>query len=83
MTVLGHLQRGGIRSAFDRSRTTRFGGAAVRLAAAGGFGRMVALQKAAIVDVPLEEALTVPRRVDVNCDAVCAARAMGICLGDI
>ncbi len=83
VTVLGHLQRGGGPSAFDRSLATRFGGAAVRLAVAGRFGRMVALQSAQIVDVPLVEALAVPRRVDVNGDAVRTARGMGICLGDV
>ncbi len=82
VTVLGHLQRGGSPSAFDRSLATRFGGAAVRLAAAGRFGRMVALQSGRIVDVSLEEALASPRRIDLNGDAVRTARGLGICLGD-
>lgn len=82
VTVLGHLQRGGSPSAFDRNLATRFGGAAVRLAAAGRFGRMVALQSGRIVDVSLEEALASPRRIDLNGDAVRTARGLGICLGD-
>lgn len=82
VTVLGHLQRGGSPTPFDRWLATRYGAAAVRLAAQGGFDRMVALQAGKIVDVALGEALAVPRRVDVNCDAVITARGMGISFGD-
>ena len=82
VTVLGHLQRGGSPSAFDRCLATRFGGAAVRLALEGKFGRMAALQNGQIFDVSLEEALANPRRVDVNGDTVCTARGLGICFGD-
>ena len=56
MTVLGHLQRGGTPTAFDRVLATRFGIAAVDLAAVGRFGELVALQGAEIVGVPLTEA---------------------------
>ncbi len=82
VTVLGHLQRGGTPTAFDRWLATRYGAAAVRLAARGGFDRMVALRSGQITDVTLEEALAVPRRVDLNEDAVITARGMGISFGD-
>ncbi len=82
VTVLGHLQRGGSPTAFDRWLATRYGAAAVRLAERGGFGRMVALQNARIVDTPLTEALAVPRRVDVDGDGVRTARGIGIAFGD-
>jgi 6-phosphofructokinase 1 len=82
VTVLGHLQRGGTPTAFDRWLATRFGAAAVRLAARGGFDRMVSLRSEQIIDVTLEEALAVPRRVDLNGDAVITARGMGISFGD-
>jgi 6-phosphofructokinase 1 len=82
VTVLGHLQRGGTPTAFDRWLATRFGAAAVRLAARGGFDRMVSLRSEQITDVTLEEALAVPRRVDLNGDAVITARGMGIAFGD-
>src|SRR5574341_1963221 len=82
VTVLGHLQRGGTPTAFDRWLATRYGAAAVRLAAKGGFDRMVALRGGQITDVALEEALAVPRRVDPNEDAVITARGMGISFGD-
>ena len=82
VTILGHIQRGGTPTAFDRWLATRFGAAAVRLAAAGGLGRMVAYQGDTIIDLDLAEALAVPRRVDLNGDAVATARNLGISLGD-
>ena len=82
VTVLGHLQRGGTPTPFDRWLATRYGAAAVRLAAAGKFDRMVALRANRIVDISLEEATAEPRRVDVNDDAVITARGLGISFGD-
>jgi phosphofructokinase-like protein len=82
VTVLGHLQRGGSPTAFDRWLATRFGAAAVRLAANGGYGRMVALQRARIVDVALREALAKPAVVDLQGDGILTCRGLGICLGD-
>ncbi len=82
VTVLGHVQRGGTPTPFDRWLATRYGAAAVRLAARGGFDRMVSLQAGKIVDVPLEEAIAIPKRVDVNDDAVITARSMSISFGD-
>jgi 6-phosphofructokinase 1 len=82
VTVLGHLQRGGTPTPFDRWLATRFGAAAVRLAAREGFDRMVALQAGDIVDIPLEQAFAIPKRVDPHCDAVVTARGMDISFGD-
>ena len=82
VTVLGHLQRGGTPTPFDRWLATRYGAAAVRLAAQGKFDRMVALHRSKITDVSLEEAIATPRRVDINDDAVITARGMGIAFGD-
>jgi len=81
VTVLGHLQRGGSPSAFDRWLATRFGAAAARLAAHGGWGRMVGLRGERIVDVPLAEAIAVPKRVDPAGEAICTARGIGIVFG--
>jgi ATP-dependent phosphofructokinase / diphosphate-dependent phosphofructokinase len=65
VTTLGHLQRGGTPTAFDRVLATRFGLAAADLVEAGQFGTMVALRGTAIVTVPLSDAVarlrTVPR----------------------
>lgn len=82
VTVLGHVQRGGTPTAFDRWLATRYGAAAVRLAAKGGFDRMVALQCGRITDLPVEEALAVPKRVKLDDDAVITARSVGISFGD-
>ena len=80
--VLGHIQRGGTPTAFDRWLATRYGAAAVRLAAASGFGRMVAYQAGAIVDLSFEDALQRPKRVDLDGDAMKTARGLGISFGD-
>jgi 6-phosphofructokinase 1 len=82
VTVLGHIQRGGTPTAFDRWLATRYGAAAVRTAAAGKFGSMVALRSGQVIDIPLAEALAVPRRVNLNGDAVRTARGIGISFGD-
>ncbi|MCI0477475.1 MAG: ATP-dependent 6-phosphofructokinase [Anaerolineales bacterium] len=82
VTVLGHVQRGGTPTSFDRSLATRYGAAAVRLAAQGKFDRMVALQGGKITDIALEEALAVPKRVKPTDDAVITARNIGISFGD-
>ena len=82
VTVLGHVQRGGSPTAFDRWLATRYGAAAVRAAAAGSLGCMVALRNAQVIPIPLSEALAVPKRVDVNDDGVLTARGLGISFGD-
>jgi ATP-dependent phosphofructokinase / diphosphate-dependent phosphofructokinase len=82
VTVLGHLQRGGSPTPFDRWLATRMGAAAVRLAGRDGFGRMVALQGESIVDISLEEAMATPKRVDIHGDTVLTARGLGISFGD-
>jgi ATP-dependent phosphofructokinase / diphosphate-dependent phosphofructokinase len=53
MTILGHIQRGGTPTAFDRVLATRFGVAAIEAVHDGDFGKMVALQAGEIVRVPL------------------------------
>ena len=80
--VLGHLQRGGQPTGYDRLLASRFGGAAVRAVEAGKWAHMVALQSPHIVYVPLEEALREPKRVEVDHDTVQTARATGISFGD-
>ncbi|HZU74612.1 MAG TPA: ATP-dependent 6-phosphofructokinase [Acidimicrobiales bacterium] len=58
VTILGHVQRGGTPTAFDRVLATRFGVAAIDAVADGAFGQMVALKAGEIVRVPLGEAVT-------------------------
>ncbi|WP_299299796.1 ATP-dependent 6-phosphofructokinase [uncultured Brachybacterium sp.] len=62
-TVLGHIQRGGEPTGYDRVLATRLGTAAVDLVHEGRFGRMVALRGTDIVDVPLTEAIDSIKRV--------------------
>ena len=80
--VLGHLQRGGMPTGYDRLLATRFGGAAVRAVADEKWGHMVALQSPHIVTVPIEEVLKEQKRVDPTHDVVLTARATGISFGD-
>jgi 6-phosphofructokinase 1 len=82
VTVLGHVQRGGTPTAFDRWLATRYGSAAVRLASRGGFDRMVALRCGEIIDISLVEATAEPKRVKLTDDAVITARNIGISFGD-
>lgn len=82
VTVLGHLQRGGTPSPFDRLLSTRFGAAAVRAVADRKFGHMVALRSTHIVTIPLKEAIHELRLVQVDSDLLVTARGLGICLGD-
>jgi phosphofructokinase-like protein len=82
VTVLGHLQRGGSPTAFDRLLGSRYGSQAVRAAAEGRFGCMVALRSGSVVEIPLTEALAIPKRVDLQGETIQTARALGISFGD-
>jgi phosphofructokinase-like protein len=80
--VLGHLQRGGMPTGYDRLLATRFGAAAITAIADEKWGHMVALQSPHLVTVPIEDVLREEKRVDPTHDVVRAARATGISLGD-
>ena len=80
--VLGHLQRGGSPTTFDRLLALRFGAAAVRMVEDGIFGNMVALSASSMVPVPLADAVKSRKKVDLTSDKVLTAREIGICLGD-
>jgi 6-phosphofructokinase 1 len=82
VTVLGHLQRGGTPSAFDRVLATRFGHHAADLVAERAFGRMVALRNNEIVSVPLDAAVSQEKRITEDSQLVRTARALGVVLGD-
>lgn len=64
VTILGHVQRGGSPTAFDRILATRFGVAAVQLVQAGDFGKMVALQGNRVTSIPLDSAVNQLKKVD-------------------
>jgi len=82
VTVLGHVQRGGVPTSRDRIIASAFGVKAVDLMAAGKTGRMVAWQNREVEEVPLEDVVTRYHPVDVNGTLINTARGLGICLGD-
>lgn len=82
VTVVGHIQRGGSPSEFDRILGTRYGEAAVELIANGEFGKMVALRGTAIKGVPITEAIGKTKKVFPNGTLVKVARSVGIYFGD-
>ncbi len=81
VTVLGHMQRGGSPSFFDRLLATRYGTHAVEAAAQGEFGCMVALRGSEIVRAPLAEAASGVRLVTPDNDLVKAAYSVGTNFG--
>jgi ATP-dependent phosphofructokinase / diphosphate-dependent phosphofructokinase len=82
VTVLGHLQRGGSPTAFDRILATRFGVMAADCACRGEFGVMVALRGTEIVPVPIADAIASLRTVPPDHPLVRAARSTGVRFGD-
>jgi ATP-dependent phosphofructokinase / diphosphate-dependent phosphofructokinase len=80
--VLGHLQRGGTPTAYDRLVALRFGAAAVRCVEQRQFGTMVALDPPHIRAVPMEDAIRQIKTVPINSDTVMTARDIGISFGD-
>jgi phosphofructokinase-like protein len=80
--VLGHLQRGGAPTSFDRVLATRLGRKAVDLVLKGQFGCMVANHPPDMVAVPLEEIVGKTKQVPLDSDLIETARAIGISLGD-
>ena len=82
VSVLGHIQRGGSPSPYDRVLATRFGVAAVDLIAEGEFGKMVALRANSIVAVDVANAIGQLKTVRPDGELVRTARAIGIGFGD-
>ncbi len=82
VTVLGHLQRGGSPTAFDRILGTKFGALALQSASRGEFGTMVSLHGRDVVTVRLEDAIRRQRLVPPDSQVVFAARSVGISFGD-
>lgn len=81
VTILGHIQRGGTPSTFDRLLATRFGVEAVHMVVRGEFGCMVALRGGKVISVPLEEAVGRQKLVDPDGPIIKTAEAIGICVG--
>ena len=83
VVVLGHLQRGGRPTTFDRLIALRFGAAAVRTVERGQFGVMVALDPPTVRTVPLEEALSRMKSVPLDSDTMLTARDLGVSFGEV
>jgi len=81
VTILGHLQRGGSPTAFDRLLATRYGTKAAELANTDEYGKMVALQGAKIVAIPIEDAIRKQRVVDPNSEIIKSAQLIGTSFG--
>lgn len=81
VTVLGHLQRGGSPTTFDRALGSRFGVRAVELVVNGQFGQMVALQGRKIIAVPIADATRELKQVSPDGEIVRAAESLGIMMG--
>ncbi|MBT3351946.1 MAG: ATP-dependent 6-phosphofructokinase [Nitrospinaceae bacterium] len=82
VTVLGHIQRGGTPSTYDRNLSTRFGVHAALTAIEGRFGHLVALQNGSITLVPMADAAQGQRLVSLDSDFIGVARSVGISFGD-
>jgi 6-phosphofructokinase 1 len=80
--VLGHLQRGGAPTSFDRVLATRFGGKAVELVRKGEFGTMVAFDPPDIVARRLEDVVGKTKTVPPDLDLLLTAKALGVAFGD-
>jgi 6-phosphofructokinase len=80
--VLGHLQRGGTPTPFDRALCSMFGAHAVELIANGVFGKMVGWQGSQVVAVPIADAVGRLKTVRLDGTLISTARALGISLGD-
>jgi ATP-dependent phosphofructokinase / diphosphate-dependent phosphofructokinase len=83
VTVLGHLQRGGSPTPYDRILSTKFGAFAVQLAVEKKFGRMVALKGSEVKNVKIEDAISKQKLVKEDTQALLAAKAVGISFGDV
>ncbi len=80
--VLGHIQRGGSPTTFDRLLALRFGAAAVRMVEEKKFDHMVGLRDSHMAAIPIPEAIKRRKKVNLESDKVVTARDIGICLGD-
>lgn len=81
-TILGHLQRGGVPSAYDRVLATRYGAAAVDLLMSGKYGHMVTLRGSEMASDSLENVIGQIKKVDPEGDLVRTAKDIGISFGD-
>ncbi len=80
-SILGHIQRGGTPTAYDRNLATVYGSYAASMVADGQYGRMVALQRSRLTSVPLEEVANKVRTISMDAPMLAAAQAVGTSFG--
>ena len=80
--VMGHLQRGGSPTPFDRVLATSLGTKAVEMILQGRFGHMVGVNGRKLVEVPLNKVAAGPKTVPLNHPLIRSARSVGTCFGD-
>ncbi|MDZ7772008.1 MAG: ATP-dependent 6-phosphofructokinase [Balneolaceae bacterium] len=80
--VLGHLQRGGSPTTYDRLISLRFGAAAVRCVQDGDYNKLVTLRDNKMARIPIDSVAGKMKQVQLDSDIVQTARDVGICLGD-
>lgn len=80
--VLGHLQRGGSPTTYDRLISLRFGAAAIRCIQAGDFNKLVTINNDGLFSVPITDIAGKTKQVPLNSDTLQTARDIGICMGD-
>jgi 6-phosphofructokinase 1 len=81
-TILGHLQRGGSPTAFDRNLATRFGDEALRMAMRGQFGKMVAFKRGRMTSAPIKKAVAKLKLIPPNHPFIKMAKTLGTSFGD-
>lgn len=82
VTILGHLQRGGTPSAYDRLLATKLGTACFEFIQKKEFGKMVAVKNNEVVAIPLEKVVKKIKNVPLDHPWIKSARSVGTCLGD-
>ena len=82
VTVLGHLQRGGIPTPFDRVLATRFGTYAAEMLSEGNYNQMVCMEGAEVASVPLDKVAGVTKLVPLDHPLIRSARRVGTNFGD-
>jgi len=82
VTSLGHVQRGGVPSAFDRTLCTLLGTKAAELLAKGVYNIMVSYKEGLCKPIPLEQVAGKRKTVPLDHQLITSARSVGTCLGD-
>jgi len=81
VSILGHLQRGGIPNAYDRVLATQFGVKAFEMILAQDYGKMVAYKHPLITAIPIKDVISAYNVIKMDDQLLRTARGIGICMG--